>query len=771
MMTALGVLGLGVAACSDAPPAEISWSNYGGDVSSSRFFASSSINKSNVGSLEVAWVFPHAEATFHPVMARGVFYGRVGGSTLMAVNATTGEPIWVHDGLNGMTTRGVNYWENADGSERRLIFVIDDYLQQIDALTGLSITDFGDGGGVDLRVGLDRDPSTINRWQSPTPGQVFEDLIILGSAPGEGYFAAHGAIRAYNIRTGELAWQFNTIPRPGEFGYDTWSPNSWRYAGATNAWGELSVDEPRGIVYIPTGSPTFDYYGADRQGINLFANSLLALNARTGERLWHFQTIHHDLWDLDLNAAPMLTTIRQNGRDIDVVAQAGKSGYLYVFDRVTGEPIWPIEERPVPPGDIPGEYYHPTQPIPTLPEPFIPQTFSRDDVTPYDNISPAALEQFMERFEVALRGGDHVPMFSPINFDWTMHIPGANGGALFGMTTAEPKTGMVYVVGAHNPTFVRLYQPGDMGGGGGGGGGGQGGGAAAQLAAMPGATVYQRDCMVCHGVNLGGSAAAPPLTGIAGRLDNAAIRNIILAGNNRMPAMPHVSPEEADQVAAYLLAVVGGGGSGGGGGGGGAVAAPAFPPELIVQSGPAKVRVEGRGVQPTAYPDDVEATPLYHIRSQWNSIGALAKPPYTTITAYDLNQGSIRWQRGFGDDIDLALQGIHDTGIPQMRNSVVVTESGLLFGVGGDGKLRAWDTETGEVLWSQQLGTSGGGTRGSPVLYEIDGRPYLVVSVPSTGGGGGGGGGGAGANPARAALMAEINELPKGYVAFSLPVR
>jgi quinoprotein glucose dehydrogenase len=281
MMTALGVLGLGVAACSDAPPAEIAWSNYGGDVSSSRFFASSSINKSNVGSLEVAWVFPHADATFHPVMARGVFYGRVGGSTLMAVNATTGEPIWVHDGLNGITTRGVNYWENTDGSERRLIFVIDDYLQQIDALTGLSITDFGDGGGVDLRVGLDRDPSTINRWQSPTPGQVFEDLIILGSAPGEGYFAAHGAIRAYNIRTGELAWQFNTIPRPGEFGYETWSPDSWRYAGATNSWGELSVDEPRGIVYVPTGSPTFDYYGADRQGINLFANSLVALDART----------------------------------------------------------------------------------------------------------------------------------------------------------------------------------------------------------------------------------------------------------------------------------------------------------------------------------------------------------------------------------------------------------------------------------------------------------------------------------------------------------
>jgi len=757
------VLGSVAAACSPGQPGEKPWTGYGGDPSSSRFFDSDLIDRSNVSALEVAWVYPHAEATFPPIMARGVFYGRVNGNTIVAVDATTGEPIWAHDGLNGMTRRGMNYWENADGTQRRLIFVIDDYLQQIDAITGLSVLDFGDGGVVDLREGHDRDPATISRWQSPNPGQVFENLILIGSAPGEGYFAAPSPIRAYDVLSGEMVWQFNTIPRPGEYGYETWPPDAWKYAGATNAWGEMSVDEARGILYVPTGSPTFDYYGADRHGINLFANSLLALDARTGERLWHFQTIHHDLWDLDLSAAPMLTTIRQNGRDIDIVAQAGKTGFLYVFDRVTGEPIWPIEERPVPPGDMPGEYYHPTQPFPTAPEPFIPQRFTLDDVTPYDNVSQEARDQFMERWEVARRGADHIDMFSPINFNWTLHIPGANGGALFGTTTAEPNTGMVYVVGQHNPTFMRLYEPGDMGGAGGGGGGG-GGGAGAQVAAMPGAAVYQSQCMVCHGTTRGGSAAGPPLQGIAGRLDAAAIREIVMTGYNRMPAMPHVSPAEADEVAAYLLAAAGGGGGGAAGGGGGGAAEPLFPPELIVQSGPARVRTEGRGVQPTEYPEGVEATPLYHVRSQWASIGNMVKPPYTTITAYDLNEGTIRWQKGFGDDVDLAAQGITDTGMTQMRNSVVVTPTGLLFGVGGDGKLRAWDTETGEILWSYQLGTQGAGTRGTPVLYEIDGRAYLVVSVPAGGGGGGG-------SEARAALQAQIADLPRGYVAFALPDR
>jgi quinoprotein glucose dehydrogenase len=236
---------------------EVPWFSYGGDAASSRYFASTQINKSNVANLEVAWVFPQADANFHPIMARGIFYGRVNGSAIVAMDAKTGRALWVHDGLNGMTARGMNYWESADGTDRRLIFSINDHLQEIDATTGRSITTFGDGGVVDLKLGLDRDPSTIGRWQSGTPGQVFENLIILGSAPGEGYFSAHGPVRAYDVVTGDLAWNFNVIPRPGEFGYDTWPPEAWKYAGAAGAWGDLSVDEERGIVYVPTGSPTY----------------------------------------------------------------------------------------------------------------------------------------------------------------------------------------------------------------------------------------------------------------------------------------------------------------------------------------------------------------------------------------------------------------------------------------------------------------------------------------------------------------------------------
>jgi quinoprotein glucose dehydrogenase len=358
--------------------------------------------------------------------------------------------------VKGFNNRGVNYWESKDGRDRRLFFSAHNVLEAIDAQTGKSITSFGENGRVDLRVGLDRDPAKVDQ-QSRLPGRVFENLLILGSATNQEYDSAPGDIRAYDVRTGALVWTFHTVPRPGELGYDTWPPEAWKTIGGANNWGEQSIDLKRGIVYVPTASPKYNFYGGNRKGANLFGDCLLALDARTGKRLWHFQMVHHDIWDLDNNSAPQLTTIRRNGRAIDIVAMASKTGYLYVFDRATGTPIWPIEERPVPQGtSVPGEELWPTQPFPTNPPPFSRQRFTVDDLNPHI-LSPEEREQFRQRI---LRARNEGP-FTPIGFEDVIHMPGNQGGSNWGSTAANPADGSVYVIGFNVPTIIRLLKPGE----------------------------------------------------------------------------------------------------------------------------------------------------------------------------------------------------------------------------------------------------------------------------------------------------------------------
>ena len=357
------------------------WDNLAGP-DSSNFVDLDEIKKSNVGQLEVAWSYPYATPGFNPVVVDDVMYVLGRNNSLIALDATTGKELWIHEGLGGIVARGINYWQSADGKDKRLLFSINSYLQAIDATTGKSILTFGENGTVDLRIGLAR-AEHAGRIQSNSPGKIWKNLIILGSAAGEAFIAPPGDIRAYDVVTGQKVWQFHTIPQPGEFGYDTWPKEAYKYVGGANNWGSMSVDEERGIVYVPTGSANYDFYGADRVGQNLFANCLLALDAKTGKRLWHFQTVHHDLWDFDNVAAPQLVTVRHNGRKVDAVALAGKTNFLYVFDRVTGKPLWPIEERPVPKSEMPGEKAWPTQPWPTKPAPFGSMTFTVDDVNPW----------------------------------------------------------------------------------------------------------------------------------------------------------------------------------------------------------------------------------------------------------------------------------------------------------------------------------------------------------------------------------------------------
>ena len=409
-LTGLAAVAVVVATSTAQPSTDVWWTGYGNGPDNARYFASRQIDKSNVSRLEVAWTYPHGDTGSSPIVVRGVVYGRGRHGSLVAVDAKTGKELWVRENMLGMTSRGMNYWESSDGRDQRLIFAIDGLLQQVDARTGKSIMSFGTNGVVDLRVGIDgRDPDTIGNIQSNTPGEIFENLLLLGSATGEGYMAPPGDIRAYDVLTGKLVWTFHTVPRPGEFGYETWPKDAWKYVGGTNNWGEMTIDTRARHRLRAAWLPTYDFYGADRPGANLFGTSIVALDARSGNRLWHFQIVHHDLWDMDPSAAPQLTTIRHNGRNRDVVVVTAKTGWLYVFDRVTGEPIWPIEERPVPKSEMEGEQSWPTQPYPTNPPPYITHTFGAADISPH--LSPEERETFGKRLAAA----DNKGIFTPIS--------------------------------------------------------------------------------------------------------------------------------------------------------------------------------------------------------------------------------------------------------------------------------------------------------------------------------------------------------------------
>ncbi len=359
------------------------WRAYGGGAHSSQYSALDQINKSNVSRLEVAWTHPvNGNIIFNPIVIDGVMYVQGTGNAIVALDAATGKEIWRHANQGAIGARGFNYWESADGKDRRILYLNAGHLTAINAATGETITSFGDNGRVDLRIALYR--QAANPLQTSNPGRIFKNIMIV-SLPAQGaqYDATPADVQAYDVLTGKLLWVFHSIPHAGEFGYDTWPRMHYKVGGGGHNWSEFTVDEENGIAFIPFGSPRFDFYGGDRPGNNLFGNSLVALDATTGKRIWHFQTVHHDLWDYDLPQAPKLLTIRQNGRNIDVVAQASKQGFLYVFERKTGRPIWPIEERPVPKSDIPGEWTSPTQPFPTKPAPFARQSFTAKDINPY----------------------------------------------------------------------------------------------------------------------------------------------------------------------------------------------------------------------------------------------------------------------------------------------------------------------------------------------------------------------------------------------------
>jgi len=691
------------------------WRDYGGGPDNARYLTLDQITKANVNQLEIAWTYPTRDDfsyVFSPLVVGNVMYVLARNSALVALDASTGREIWVHENLQGIAPRGINYWESKDGKDRRLLFQRNHYLEAIDAATGKSLLTFGTDGAVDLKQGFGKDPDAVGRVQSSTPGKIFENLILLGSATGENYMATPGDLRAYDVVTGKEVWRFHTIPHPGEFGYETWPKDAYKYVGGTNTWGEITVEPGRGIAYFPTGSPTYDYYGADRHGANLFGTSLLALDARTGKRLWHFQMVHHDLWDFDNCAAPQLTTIRRDGKTIDVVAQAGKTGFLYVFDRVTGEPIWPIEERSVPKSDIPGEQAWPTQPFPTAPPPFASQKLTADDVNPHV-LTPAERDEWKKRIGSARNEG----LFTPPALIDTIAIPGANGGANWGNTAAHPSNGTIYVQSINVPSIYKLSleMPGR--------GGGPGRSNAPAAAVAQGQALYTQRCQSCHGFDLRGLGTLPSLVGVTQRLGPDALREVISGGRQAMPAFRDIAAAEMDAVLAFL--------SNPGPAGGRGASSP--PPSLggpVVASGGAPgarrpVGGRGGGMVGPPYPAGVDV-PTVRYYTGYGLSNTIVKPPYSTLTAYDLNAGTIKWQVPAGDEPKALAEGIKNTGVMSQRSGIITTVTGLLFHAGGDAKVRAHDVETGEILWTSDLPA---GARGGPAMYEVDGRQFLVVNA------------------------------------------
>ncbi len=721
------------------------WREYGGSADQSRYVVMKDITRANVARLEIAWTYPTGDQRpyqFSPVIVDGVMYVLAKDSSLVALDVRTRRELWIHANLRGITQRGINFWRSKDGKDRRLLFTLEDTLQAIDARTGKSIESFGRNGFVDLREGLGRDPATIRRVASGTPGRIFENLILLGSAPGESYFSAPGHVRAYDVVTGELAWTFHTIPQPGEYGYDTWPKDAWKYAGGANVWGEISLDAKRGIAYFPVASPTYDYYGADRIGANLFGNCLLALDARTGRRLWHFQTVHHDLWDYDLTAAPQLITVRKGGRKIAAVAQATKQGFVFVFDRVNGKPLWPIEERPVPASDVPGENAWPTQPFSTLP-PSGRQVVSADDLTRY-LIGDAERAAWRERISKARKG-----LFVPPALVETAVIPGAVGGTNWGNTAANPTAGILYLLSQDFPSFYRLKPQAD--GYVAGGRGPSGEPDAAEI--ERGRAVYEQSCAHCHGSDRAGTPAGPSLRDVGAQLAFVQLRRIVLYGTGRMPPLDHIEDDRIREVLAYL----------GGGGARRPDAAPtATPPGPVVASGGVR-RPESAPrppVDPTRpYPEGIEAPAQRYFTEYGLGYPYLLAPPWSSIMAYDLNRGVIKWRRALGQDQDAARAGGANTGVPRgaQRQGMLITSTGIVFSTARDGRFHAFDAGTGEELWSAALPM---GSEGLPAVYAVHGKHYIVVNATTPLAWG---------LRAQMAGSARDPDLQGGYVVFSLP--
>lgn len=680
------------------------WSVYKADAESSSASPLTQITKENVDQLTIAWTFDPADARAgtrfanaecNPIIIDGIMYAVSARHRLYAIHAGTGEQVWSFDPFNGGEgggiCRGVTYWE--DGDDKRILYTAGDNLFAQDALTGKLVTTFGDSGKVSMNVGLRGDPNAISVIPT-SPGIVFEDLLILGAEVSELYGAEPGYIRAYNVRTGKLEWTFHTIPHPGEPGYETWPKDAWKYAGGVNDWAGMSLDKKRGMVFLALGSPSYDFYGGDRKGQNLYGNSVVALDARTGKYRWHYQTVHHDLWDYDLPAPPNLVTVNHDGKRTDAVAQTTKTGFLFLFDRDTGKPLFPIEERTVPASNVPGEEAWPTQPFPLKPLPYARQYLTEDDLSAF---SPAAYDSLLKKFRSVRYEG----LFTPPDTRGTLMMPGTRGGSNWGGGAFDRETGILYVRSNDSPEIDHLQKitpeknPGD-----------------GSLSSQ-GKMFYLQHCAGCHGRDRNGDEPVyPALVGLQSKMSKEDAIKRIKEGSGRMPAFGTLVNGKEEAIIAYLYELN--------------TARPSQKEADLFEIGANRQSIKGPETSNGTDTASIylNVTPFSHFNDPEGRPSI--KPPWGTLNAIDLNTGEYAWKIPIGNRPELQEKGAPDTGA-EGSGGPIVTAGGLVFiGSTRDKKFRAYDKDNGTLLWETTLPGVGNAT---PCTYMSGGRQYVAISV------------------------------------------
>jgi quinoprotein glucose dehydrogenase len=678
MRLCIFILSIFILACSKDKKPYSGWEVKGGTPDGIQYSSLDEINPSNVKNLKPIWSYASGDADTvnnrsqiqcNPIVVDGVLFATSPALTLFALDASSGKEIWRFkpSSANGSlgVNRGVTYW--TDGKEKRILFTFGENLYAIDATTGKSILSFGVNGQVSLKEGLGERAKDL-MVLSNTPGAIFKNLIIMGTRVHEGPIAAPGYIRAFDVVTGKLMWVFNTIPKPGEFGYETWPEDAWQRIGGANSWSGLTVDHGRGLVFAGTGSASFDFWGGNRRGQNLFANCVLALDAATGERKWHFQTTHHDIWDRDLPTPPVLITLTIAGKKVDAVAQITKQGLVFVFDRDTGKPLFDVEERPFPSSDLEGEAAWATQPIPVKPPPFARQFFSDSII---NKITPE-IESYVKEKIKNLKYG--VPNIPPSK-EGTVVFPGFDGGGEWGGPSFDPATGMLYVNANEMPWNLEMVD------------------VRLDEKTSHGLSLYRQNCASCHGSQKKGNQQAPSIENVSKKFNEKALTDFLGKGVRAMPSFAHLAIEERNSIARYLLNLN------------------------------EKTKQAEKG--------SFERSPdIFYSNTGYNRMLTpegypMVSPPWGTLTAIDLNLGEIKWQTPIGEFKELKEKGIPATGT-ENYGGPVVTAGGIIFiAATRDEKFRAIDKVTGSILFETDLPAGGYAT---PSVFEVDGRQVVVIA-------------------------------------------